>query len=178
MWYREGRPRHSVGDVSTSARERAVDKIVRLAAQPHDLVTFWRASTKVITSRVPNYGSPCWYTLDPASLLITSHFNDEMTQFPPEWLANEYYEDDVNKLVDVAVSDTGIGTLHGPRSSGTYCRRRSRSTVRPTFALRSRQTPKPHPSWYRPALGLEHATRRSDRLPSMLPVSWGAGWLT
>lgn len=98
--------------MSTSARERAVDKVARLAAQPHDLVTFWRASAEVIASRVPNYGSPCWYTLDPASLLITSHFNDEMTLFPPEWLANEYYEDDVNKLVDVAVSDTGIGTLH------------------------------------------------------------------
>lgn len=98
--------------MSTSARDRAVDKIARLAAQPHDLVTFWRASAEVIASRVPNYGSPCWYTLDPASLLITSHFNDEMTQFPAEWLANEYYEDDVNKLVDVAASEAGIGTLH------------------------------------------------------------------
>lgn len=54
----------------------------------------------------------CWYTLDPASLLITSHFNEGMPEFPAQWLAHEYYGDDVNKLADVARSNTGISTLH------------------------------------------------------------------
>jgi DNA-binding CsgD family transcriptional regulator len=35
-----------------------------------------------------------------------------MVEFPPVWLAHEYYEDDVNQMVDVAVSETGISTLH------------------------------------------------------------------
>ena len=59
-----------------------------------------------------SYQGACWYTLDPASLLITSHFNEGMPEFPAEWLAHEYYGDDVNKLVDVARSETGIATLH------------------------------------------------------------------
>jgi DNA-binding CsgD family transcriptional regulator len=92
--------------------ERAVDKIAQLASQPCDLVTFWQSSTEVIGRVVPYYWTPCWYTLDPASLLITSHFHDGMPQFPAEWLAEEYYDDDVNKLADVARSDTGVCTLY------------------------------------------------------------------
>ena len=33
-------------------------------------------------------------------------------EFPPEWLRHEYYDDDVNKLADVARSERGISTLH------------------------------------------------------------------
>ena len=65
-----------------------------------------------MASVVPHFGSPCWYTLDPASLLITSHFNDDMPVFPSEWLANEYYGDDVHQLVDLAHSSAGVSTLY------------------------------------------------------------------
>lgn len=87
-------------------------RIAGLASQPRDLVTFWQSSTEVIASVLPYYWTPCWYTLDPASLLITSHFHDGMPQFPAEWLAEEYYADDVNQLADVARSGTGVCTLH------------------------------------------------------------------
>lgn len=97
--------------ISSYARERAHDGIAALAARTNDLVSFWQESTEVIARIVPNM-EPCWYTLDPASLLITSHFNESTPQFPPEWLASEYYDDDVNKLVDVARSTSGIATLH------------------------------------------------------------------
>lgn len=86
--------------------------IAGLASQPHDLATFWQSSAEVIVGVLPYYWTPCWYTLDPASLLITSRFHDGMPQFPAEWLAEEYYADDVNKLADVARSGTGVGTLH------------------------------------------------------------------
>lgn len=66
----------------------------------------------VISGVVPNYQGPCWFTVDPASLLVTSHFNDHMPELPPDWGAFEYYEDDVNKLVDVARSMSGVSTLH------------------------------------------------------------------
>lgn len=91
---------------------RAADKITRLAAEPHDLVTLWQETTDVLTHAVPYYWTPCWYTLDPASLLITSHFHYGMAEFPPEWLTAEYYQEDVHKLADVVRSETGISTLH------------------------------------------------------------------
>lgn len=98
--------------MASYARERARDRIAELAGRGHDLVTFWREATEVLTRTVPHYWTPCWYTLDPASLLVTSHFHEGLDELPPDWLAHEYYEDDVNKLADVARSERGISTLH------------------------------------------------------------------
>jgi DNA-binding CsgD family transcriptional regulator len=98
--------------MSADARQRAADRIARLAWRHLDLVSFWRESAEAIASAVPYYWTPCWYTLDPASLLITSHFNEDITEMPSEWLAQEYYEDDVNNLAAVARSARGISTLH------------------------------------------------------------------
>jgi DNA-binding CsgD family transcriptional regulator len=97
--------------VSAYARERASDRIAALATQGLDLVSFWREATVVIEPVVPHYMGACWYTIDPASLLITSHFNESMPELPPEWLEYEYYEDDVNKLADVVSSAGGVTTL-------------------------------------------------------------------
>jgi DNA-binding CsgD family transcriptional regulator len=44
--------------------------------------------------------------------LITSHFQEGRSDFPPEWAAQEYATDDVNTIVDVARSAAGISTLH------------------------------------------------------------------
>ena len=99
--------------MSLSTRDRALDRITQLAREPRDLVTFWRESTEALKPSLPYYWTPCWYTLDPASLLVTSHFHDGLPEFPPEWLAHEYYdEDDVNKMRDVARSRSGVSTLH------------------------------------------------------------------
>lgn len=98
--------------MSGYTKQRARDKIARLTGQGLDLVTFWRESSEAVASAVPYYWTPCWYTLDPASLLVTSHFHEGMPEIPHEWLAQEYYEDDVNKLTDVARSERGISTLH------------------------------------------------------------------
>jgi DNA-binding CsgD family transcriptional regulator len=99
--------------VTDLARERAHEKIAWLACQPHDLVSFWRESTVILRTSISYYRTPCWYTLDPASLLITSHFDGgHLPEFPAEWLVDEYYADDVNQLVDVARSTRGISTLH------------------------------------------------------------------
>jgi len=98
--------------MTAQTRERAHARITALAGQGLDLVSFWRDATEIIEPVVPHYMGPCWFTLDPASLLITSHFNDNMPALPPESLALEYYEDDVNKLADVARSPSGVSTLH------------------------------------------------------------------
>lgn len=98
--------------MTTDSHRRAIDKIARLAHEGRDLVGFWRAATDVLSPLIPHHHGPCWYTLDPASLLITSHFNPLVPELPPEALVLEYYEDDVNKLVDVARSEHGVQTLH------------------------------------------------------------------
>jgi DNA-binding CsgD family transcriptional regulator len=98
--------------MSAYARERALDQIADLAGHGHDVVTFWREVTEVLTPLVPHYMAPCWYTVDPASLLVTSHFNPAMPELPPEWLELEYYGEDVHDLSSVARSASGVSTLH------------------------------------------------------------------
>ena len=98
--------------MGTDVRQRAGDKLARLAGNGLDLVRFWREATEVLAGAVPHYWAPCWYTLDPASLLVTSHFQEGIAELPPDWLLGEYYGDDVNKLADIASSERGISTLH------------------------------------------------------------------
>jgi DNA-binding CsgD family transcriptional regulator len=98
--------------VTTLTKERARDRIAELSRRGFDLVTFWQECTEVLEAAVPHYDKPCWYTLDPASLLITSHYHDGLPDYPPEVLHHEYYGDDVNQISDVARSASGVSTLH------------------------------------------------------------------
>ena len=91
--------------------QRAEDKIGRLSGQGLDMVAFWRACAPVLADAVPHYQAPCCDTLDPASRLVTSHFQEGLPEFPAEWAAQEYADDDVNHLADVARTPSGISTL-------------------------------------------------------------------
>ena len=91
---------------------RALDKLERLSAQPRSLVGLWDDATVVLKEVVPHYTWPCYFTLDPASLLMTSHYNPFMPELRRESLAMEYYSDDVNKMSDVARSESGLSTIH------------------------------------------------------------------
>ena len=82
-----------------------------LATKHLDLAAFWSECSEVIDPSLPNYGGACWFTLDPDSLLVTSHVNDTVPELPPNWGALEYYEDDVHKLSDVVTSRSGVSTL-------------------------------------------------------------------
>jgi len=108
--------------MKTPAWQPGVHRIAALARQPTDLVSFWHGATDVIAKFVPHYMTPCWYTVDPASLLITSHVQEGLPEFPAEWLAGEYYNEDVNQINDVLRSTSGLSTLHeaaGGDPSGT-----------------------------------------------------------
>ena len=108
--------------MKTPAWQPGVHRIAALATQPTDLVSFWHGATDVIAKFVPHYMTPCWYTVDPASLLITSHVQEGLPEFPAEWLAGEYYNEDVNQINDVLRSTSGLSTLHeaaGGDPSGT-----------------------------------------------------------
>jgi DNA-binding CsgD family transcriptional regulator len=99
--------------VGAYAKERAVERIARTAHEAHDLIGFWDEAAEAIARCVPHYLAPCWFTLDPSSLLATSHYDHGViSELPPEWLALEYREDDVHKMADVARSEGGVSTLH------------------------------------------------------------------
>jgi DNA-binding CsgD family transcriptional regulator len=111
--------------MGTIAKERARERIAELSRRGHDLVSFWLECTEVLEAAVPHYDNPCWYTVDPASLLITSHYHDGLPEYPAKMLRHEYYGDDVNQISDVARSEPGISTLHeatggNPSSSPTW----------------------------------------------------------
>jgi DNA-binding CsgD family transcriptional regulator len=97
--------------VSSYAKERAKERIAGLATQGLDAVTFWCEATELVGRAVPHDFFPCWWTLDPASLLMTSHFNPGFPEVPPQWLEIEYLEDDFNKLADVVRADRPVATL-------------------------------------------------------------------
>lgn len=99
-----------------------VDKVARLAAGATDLAVFLREAGVVVGARVPHFWAPCWFTLDPESLLMTSHVHDGLEEFPAEWLEAEYLVDDLHQLADVARSGVAVSTLHeltGGDPSGT-----------------------------------------------------------
>ncbi|MDX6554087.1 MAG: hypothetical protein QOD86_282 [Miltoncostaeaceae bacterium] len=96
----------------TAAQTRAMDRVNALTGRGLDLITLWREAEEVIAPVVPHYMGTCWFTLDPASLLITSHYNPFMPELPEDALALEYYADDVHDLAGVARSQAGVSTLH------------------------------------------------------------------
>jgi len=98
--------------MSNVARQRVRDKVARLSSEGRDLISFWRACTEPIADVIPHYWAPCFFTLDPTSLLLTSHFDEGVPEMPIEWLEHEYFDDDVHKLADVAHMQAGVSTLH------------------------------------------------------------------
>lgn len=105
--------------------ERAADRVTHAARARLDLIGFWEEARDAIGAAIPYYLTPCWYTLDPASLLVTSHHDHGMIPaLPPEWLAHEYQHDDVHKLAEVARSRDGASTLHeATNGDPAQCRR-------------------------------------------------------
>lgn len=93
-------------------KQQSQEKIAQLSKQGLDLVTFWRGVSEALARAVPHYISPCWFTLDPISHLVTSHYQIEIPEFPAEWLAHEYFADDFHKIADIARSKRGISSLH------------------------------------------------------------------
>ncbi|QZY28882.1 helix-turn-helix domain-containing protein [Nocardioides coralli] len=92
--------------------QRALDKVARISAQAGDLATLWTGVTEVLADTIPFYWTPCFYTVDPASILVTSHFHDGLAEFPAEWLRQEYDGQDVHTIADVVASPSGVTTLH------------------------------------------------------------------
>jgi DNA-binding CsgD family transcriptional regulator len=117
--------------VGAYTRQRAAGRIAELAGRGHDLITFWREATEALAPAVPFYSTPCYYTLDPASLLATSHFHEGMPEIPHDFLALEYYGEDFNKMADVARSERGVATLHDATEGDVTRSAKYRVTMKP-----------------------------------------------
>src|SRR5262245_27496884 len=114
------------------ARQRALERIADAATRGLDLVAFWHEAAEAIRPAVPHRLAPCWFTLAPASLLATSHYDHGVIpELPGAWLANEYYEDDRHKLIDVARSRSGISTVHEATAGDPSTSPRWRRFVQP-----------------------------------------------
>lgn len=91
---------------------RAASRIEELARRGLDVPAFWRECNEALATAVPHYLSPCWFTFDPVSLLITSHYDPVIPEISREFLAHEYRYDDVLKMADVARLRSGVATIH------------------------------------------------------------------
>ncbi len=115
--------------MATRTPERARERISALGGEGLDLVAFWEEADAIISRQIPHYMGICWFTLDPASLLITSHYNASMPEIPHDALAAEYYDDDVHDLAGVARSPWGVSTLHEAAGGDPSGSRRWRSNM-------------------------------------------------
>jgi DNA-binding CsgD family transcriptional regulator len=95
-----------------SGRTRVLDKLETIAGSGADLVSLWRETGPLLAEAVPHFEAACFFTVDPSSLLTTSHFQEGLPEIPGEWLGREYAEGDYNSMREVLQSSRGVGTLH------------------------------------------------------------------
>ena len=98
--------------MTADARQRAAGRIRRLAGHGLDVAAFWRECNEVLATAVPHYLAPCWFTFDPVSLLVTSHYDPVIPEISAGFLTHEYGQDDVLKMADVTRLSSGVATIH------------------------------------------------------------------
>ncbi|MFI6579618.1 LuxR C-terminal-related transcriptional regulator [Embleya sp. NPDC050493] len=105
-----------------SAMRWAVRKIGDAAGRGQELVPLWKSVTDVLCDVVPGIWDACWYTVDPESLLVTSHFRQGKADVPEvlleELVFHEHFCDDVNRIMDISRSASGIAAIHEANGGG------------------------------------------------------------
>jgi DNA-binding CsgD family transcriptional regulator len=102
----------TMSSMTADSRQRAAAQIRQLARRGLDVPAFWRECNQVLATAVPHHLAPCWFTFDPASLLVTSHYDPVIPEISAEFLAHEYRADDVLKMAEVAHCGSGVATIH------------------------------------------------------------------
>lgn len=127
-----------------SGHTRVIDKLESIAGSGADLVTLWRETGPLLAEAVPHFEAACFFTVDPASLLTTSHFQEGLPEIPGEWLGREYAEGDFNSMREVLQSTRGVGTLHDATAGRPELSRKFHEEMQPfgcdqelLFALRT-----------------------------------------
>jgi hypothetical protein len=96
-------------DLQTSV-DRVERELVRLGEHGLDTQTWCRAAD-ALSGRLVGFDGSCWHTIDPATVLITSHLTLNLPSGFPLLAANEYLADDVNKFADLAAAPQPVGVL-------------------------------------------------------------------
>lgn len=125
LWHRDRREQTQV--VSTVDLE-ASPRLVRLLHRELDLGSFFEELDRAVHDLVP-FDSSCWLSLDPATLLPTSHFTRQLdSDHLMEIAENEFLEDDFNKFAALARAIPPVGTL-SHATGGDLARSRRHRTV-------------------------------------------------
>lgn len=96
----------------------------RLLHRGLDLPAYLDAADRTLARLVP-FQASCWLSLDPGTMLPTSHFSREYGFDQLVALAaNEYLEEDENRFADLARTDPPVDTLH--RATGGHPERSRR----------------------------------------------------
>jgi DNA-binding CsgD family transcriptional regulator len=92
--------------------ERTRQRLVQLCHRCLDLAAYRRAAADMLRGLV-DFDGCCWLTLDPATLLPTSHIalNSMKPEDVPRLAHNEYVEDDVNKFAELTHMHPPVGIL-------------------------------------------------------------------
>ena len=86
-------------------------RFLRLVHRNLDLGAFFEAADQTLSGLI-HFDSSCWLSLDPSTLLPTSHFTRQIdTDHLMVLAANEFLEDDVNKFADLARAERPVGIL-------------------------------------------------------------------
>jgi DNA-binding CsgD family transcriptional regulator len=107
-------PRHDCPITSLDREpDRGLQRIADVAGRGSDLTAMWHDVNEIVAALVPLRTGMCCFTLDPASLLMTSHVNPGMYYpLPEEMLRIEYASDDVHDMAGVARSPSGVSSIH------------------------------------------------------------------
>lgn len=106
-------------------------EIIRASHRSADRVGFYRTTAGALRRVVPFAGA-CWITFDPATLLFTSHFSDDL---PAEGFAllckNEYQDEDFNTFAQLTLSPSRVGVLREATGGDLERSPRYRTLLRP-----------------------------------------------
>jgi DNA-binding CsgD family transcriptional regulator len=114
-----------------NGRATVLDRVERATRRGPDLVTLWRDVGRLLGEVVPHAYAPCFFTVDPTSLLVTSHFQEGLPEIPAAWLGREYAAPDHNSMTEVLVSPRGVGTLHEATGGHPERSRKYREEMQP-----------------------------------------------
>jgi DNA-binding CsgD family transcriptional regulator len=73
----------------TDASLRTRAQLARLAKTATSPGEFWPEADRLVKREMP-FGTSCWHTADPATSLLTSHYNPYGEHLPPMWSRYEY----------------------------------------------------------------------------------------
>jgi DNA-binding CsgD family transcriptional regulator len=109
------------GDVMRRHAAQSIIELCRLGLDPDAL----RERVLSGVRRAIPFDGLWWATVDPATLLFTRTYQEEIPErTKPYFLENEFVTDDVNKWVDVACDPDGVRTLW--QATGSRCRTSAR----------------------------------------------------